>query len=206
MASITRARGQGPRRRAETEAAVLEAVERLLRDGAGFTELSVQRIAAEAGIARSTFYLCFRDKSDVLLRLTSTLKDDIFAMGAQWNPVGPGGGVDGLAELYSRQLAYYRDRAPIMAAITEVTAYDEEFREANVRSIRRFAQRITGRLRKERDAGRLSAGVDPAVAGQVLAWSGEQVIARQVSIGDPANDQKVARELAESQWHGTYRR
>ncbi|MFK4087995.1 hypothetical protein ACI2LF_28045 [Kribbella sp. NPDC020789] len=111
-----------------------------------------------------------------------------------------------MAELYARQLAYYRDRAPIMAAITEVTAYDEAFREANVRSIRRFAQRITGRLRKERAAGRLSASVDPVVAGQVLAWSGEQVNARQVSIGDPANDRKVARELAESQWHGTYRR
>jgi AcrR family transcriptional regulator len=204
MASITRPRSQLSKRRAETEAAVLAAVDRLLRDGARFTELSVQRIADEAGVARSTFYLCFQDKIDVLLRLTSTLKDDIFAMGEKWSPAE--GGVDGLADIYVRQLAYYRDRAPIMAAIAEVTAYDEAFQDANVQSIRRFAKRISGRLRKEQQAGRLSAEVEPAIAGQVLAWSGEQVIARQVSIGDPANDAKVARELANAQWYGTYRR
>src|SRR5882757_838385 len=189
MASITRPRSQLSRRRAETESAVLAAVERLLADGERFTELSVQRIAEEAGVARSTFYLCFQDKTDVLLRLTGTIKDELYAMGEKWRPVEDGPEV--LAEIYRRQIQYYRDRAPLMAAITEVTGYDEAFRDANVQSIKRFTRRIVAKFRDEQRAGRLPDGVDPAIAGQVMAWSGEQVIARQVSIGDPADDAKV---------------
>ena len=44
------------------------------------------------------------------------------------------------------------------------------------------------------------------IAGRVLTWGGEQVISRQVTAGAPEDDAKVARELAQSQWYGTYRR
>jgi hypothetical protein len=54
--------------------------------------------------------------------------------------------------------------------------------------------------------GRVSPGLDPLTGAQVLAWGGEQVIARQIAIGDAADDGKVARALAESHWHGIYRR
>jgi len=206
MASITRPRSQLSRRRAETEAAVLTAVERLLNEGARFTELGVQRIAEEAGVARSTFYLCFQDKTDVLLRLTGTLKDELYAMGDRWRPSGPDGGLHGLAALYQAQLAYYRDRAPLLAAISEVAAYDEALRESSAQSIGRFAERVAAKLADERAEGRLAAEVDPVIAGRVLTWGGEQVISRQVTAGAPEDDAKVARELAQSQWYGTYRR
>jgi AcrR family transcriptional regulator len=204
MASITRPRAQLSKRRAETETAVLGAVERLLAQGERFTELSVQRIAEEAGVARSTFYLCFQDKSDVLLRLTGTIKDELYAMGEKWRPMEDG--PEALGEIYLRQIRHYRDRAPLMAAITEVTGYDEAFRDAGVQSIKRFTRRIVAKFRDEQRAGRLPDGVDPAIAGQVMAWSGEQVIARQVSIGDPADDAEVARTLAETLWFGTFGR
>jgi AcrR family transcriptional regulator len=205
MPSITRPRTHPSKRRAETETAVLAAVERLLIDGASFTELSVQRIADEAGVARSTFYLSFQDKTEVLLRLTSSMKDELFAMGEGWRPVGPDGGVEGLTAVFVRQLQYYRERAPLLAAINEVTAYDEALREETIQSLTRFTKRTIARLREEQRAGRLSSEVDPVAAGQVLTWSGEQVIARQVGIGERKDDAKVARALAEQQWFGTYR-
>jgi AcrR family transcriptional regulator len=206
MPSITRPRTQPSKRRAETETAVLGAVERLLIDGASFTELSVQRIAEDAGVARSTFYLCFQDKTEVLLRLTSSMKDELFAMGEGWRPVGPDGGLDGLIAVFTRQLEYYRERAPLLAAIDEVTAYDEALRHESLQSLARFTKRTITRLREEQRAGRLAPGVDPVTAGQVLTWSGEQAIARQVGIGERKDDAKVARALAELQWFGTYRR
>ena len=52
---------------AEVELRILEATERLLRDGASFTHLSLREISQAAGIARSTFYVHFADKSDLLL-------------------------------------------------------------------------------------------------------------------------------------------
>ncbi|MGW3243767.1 TetR/AcrR family transcriptional regulator [Streptomyces sp. NPDC001070] len=205
MASITRPTRQ-TRRRADSEAAVLAATERLLQAGATFTELGVQRIAAEAGVARSTFYLCFRDKTDLLIRLTAHMKEELFRIGGDWRPTGPDGGPDGLTAIYVEQLRYYRERGPLLAAIAEVAAYDAEMREARAREIDRFTRHITLLIEAEQEAGRLHRGVDAATAAQVLAWGGEQVIARQVAIGDPARDEAVARDLAESQWYGTYRR
>lgn len=205
MASITRPTRQ-TRRRADSEAAVLAATERLLQGGATFTELGVQRIAAEAGVARSTFYLCFRDKTDLLIRLTAHMKEELFRIGGDWRPTGPDGGPAGLAAIYVEQLRYYRERGPLLAAIAEVAAYDAEMREARAREIDRFTRHMTRLIEEEQQAGRLHRGVDAAAAAHVLAWGGEQVIARQVATGDPARDEAVARDLAGSQWYGTYRR
>ncbi|MEU6204148.1 helix-turn-helix domain-containing protein, partial [Micromonospora musae] len=62
MPSITRRRSAAADRRLPVEAQILAATERLLGEGESFTELGVQRIAREAGVARSTFYMHFADK------------------------------------------------------------------------------------------------------------------------------------------------
>jgi TetR/AcrR family transcriptional regulator, ethionamide resistance regulator len=206
MASVTRPRSRQLKRRAEIEAAVLAATERLLADGANFTELGVQRIVAEAGVARSSFYMCFPDKVTVLVRLVGNMKDDLFGKATMWRPAGPDGGLDGLAAVFREQLTYYRLRAPLLAAIAEVSAYDPALREATAREIDRFAQHITDVLEEEQRAGRTRVDIDSVVAGRVLAWGGEQVIARHITMGDPDDDSAVAREMARSQWYGTYRR
>lgn len=157
MASITRPTRQ-TRRRADSEAAVLAATERLLQGGATFTELGVQRIAAEAGVARSTFYLCFRDKTDLLIRLTAHMKEELFRIGGDWRPTGPDGGPAGLAAIYVEQLRYYRERGPLLAAIAEVAAYDAEMREARAREIDRFTRHMTRLIEEEQQAGRLHRG------------------------------------------------
>src|SRR5207244_13625259 len=81
---ITRPASVHRERRAELDQRVLEATESLLRDGAGFTELGVERIAGAAGIARSTFYVHFVDKADLLIRLATRATDELFAASDEW--------------------------------------------------------------------------------------------------------------------------
>jgi len=57
-------------RREEIERQLLDATERLMAAGASFTELSVDRLATEAGISRASFYIYFEDKGYLLRRLT----------------------------------------------------------------------------------------------------------------------------------------
>jgi len=45
---------------------LLEVVQQLLDEGESFTEMSVERLVSEAGISRSTFYVYFEDKGDLL--------------------------------------------------------------------------------------------------------------------------------------------
>src|SRR5215213_3920139 len=44
-----------------------DAIERLVDDGSTYAELSVDRLVDEAGVARSTFYKYFGDKSGLLV-------------------------------------------------------------------------------------------------------------------------------------------
>src|SRR5689334_4756637 len=90
MPSVTRRASDGTNRRAVVEAKILKATEQLLVGGASFTGLGVQRLAAEAGIPRSTFYLHFRDKTELLLRLIDTLADGAFDLISSASPADGG--------------------------------------------------------------------------------------------------------------------
>ena len=59
------------------ERRLLDATERLMRDGASFTELSVDRLSTEAGISRASFYIYFEDKGHLLRRLAGQVFADL---------------------------------------------------------------------------------------------------------------------------------
>ncbi|GII56813.1 hypothetical protein Pth03_52020 [Planotetraspora thailandica] len=206
MPSITRRPAREPDRRAAVEAEVVSAARRLLARGAGFTELGVQQIAEEAGVARSTFYLYFRNKSDLLLQLAGELKQRIYDLGASWTPTGPGGGLDGLAANYEAMVRFYRENAEVLAAIAETSAYDPEVRDYWEGQLARFAGRVAEVVAEEQRAGRTAGDFDPVTAGRVMVWGGERVIGRHVAMGDAAADASVARELAGQHWFGVYHR
>ena len=203
MASTTRRASAGADRRAVVEAQVLAATERLLAAGARFTELGVQRIAAEAGVARSTFYLHFRDKTELLLRLTSTLASEAFALiGA----APPEMGSDGVVQAMTEVVRYYRKRRHLLVAVLEVTAYDPVAHAAWEAELQSFIELAAQWLRAEQAAERTAPDLEPVTASRVFVWGGIQVIANQVLTGDETQDDAVAREVALLQWYGTFRR
>lgn len=203
MASTTRRASAGADRRAVVEAQILAATERLLAAGESFTELGVQRLAAEAGVARSTFYLHFRDKTELLLKLTATLAGPAFAL---VDAAPPEVGREGMVQAMGEVIRYYRDRRHLLAAVLEVTAYDPAVRATWEAELRLFTDRAAGWLRSEQAAGRTAPDLEPATASRVFVWGGIQVIANQVLTGDPAQDATVAREIALLQWYGCFRR
>jgi AcrR family transcriptional regulator len=206
MASTTRRPSTANDRRAALEKRILSVIEECLAGGVTYTELSVEQIANAAGISRSTFYLYFRDKVDVLLRLSGSLKKESYAIAAAWKPTGADGGVDGLARTYELILRHYREHAALLAAINEVAAYDPVVREAWTADQDRFIDNVVHLLEEERRAGRTPADVDPWLAARVIVQGGSQVIAQQVAGSDGSDDAVVARELARGYWHGVYRR
>ena len=58
---------------------MLEATEALLTEGASFAELNIERIATRGGISRTAFYFYFRDKRELLMRLTSDVNEQLMA-------------------------------------------------------------------------------------------------------------------------------
>jgi AcrR family transcriptional regulator len=205
VASITRRPAADPSRRAAVEADVLAATERLLADGATFTELGVQRIAAEAGVARSTFYLYFRDKTELLLRLAATLGDVSFALVTGWSPDAPDA-LDGLADTLLRVIRFYRDRRHVFAAVLEVSGYDRTIGEFWEAQLRLFIDQGERWLLAEQAAGRTPADLNAATASRVMVWGGIRVIADHITNRPADEDPAVAREVAANEWYGGFRR
>src|ERR1700744_4888354 len=71
-------------RREQMELQLLDATERLMRDGASYTELSVDRLSTEAGISRASFYIYFEDKGHLLRRLAGQVFADLADSADRW--------------------------------------------------------------------------------------------------------------------------
>src|SRR3712207_4094193 len=79
----------GPRmaatpKRAAVQAAVLEATERLLAEGASWADLGVEHVARAAGISRTAFCFYFKDKRELLLHLTEDVVEQLYAEAERW--------------------------------------------------------------------------------------------------------------------------
>lgn len=204
MPSITRRRASDSGRRpSAAEADVLAATQRLLINGANFTELGVQQISAEAGVARSTFYAHFRDKTDLIMRLATTMLSTSFGIGSGWEPAG---GAEGFANAFLQIVAVYREHYAVLRALWEVATYDATAREFWNEQLAPFRDRTIALLRREQEAGRAPADLDIVSASRVIVMGGDQAIFDHVTAGKPSDDAAFARELALIWWYGAFRR
>jgi AcrR family transcriptional regulator len=203
LPSITRRRTPDPRRNATAEAEVLAATRRLLVGDASFTELGVQQICAEAGVARSTFYSHFRDKADLLIRLATTMVSTSFGIASAWEPAD---GPEGLADAFLQVIGVYRENVGVVRAIAEVGSYDSTVRAFWHERLARFRDRAVAVLGDEQNAGDTPASVDLASASQIIVIGGERAIFDHVTVADSSDDATFARELALIWWYGVYRR
>jgi TetR/AcrR family transcriptional regulator, ethionamide resistance regulator len=128
MVSPSRRRTDAQRsKRAAVEAGVLEATEALLDEGAPFADLSVEQIATRAGISRPAFYFYFRDKRELLTRITEGIAEELYREAEHWwRGAGEPDGAEQLAEALAQIVGLYRRHASLLRAIVEAAAYDRE--------------------------------------------------------------------------------
>ena len=206
MPSITRRTRSSTGRRAEVESRLLETTLRLLAGGESITGLGVQRIAAAAGVARSSFYVHFPDKTALLVRLTEDLRQKSYELVSAWQQDESADTPESLLALYRGVVALYRENRVLLTAINEVAAYDPVVRQAWAAQLGWFADGTAARLRQDQDRGLAPADLDPAAATRVIVAGGAQAIVGHITDDDGTGDEAFARELALIVWHGAFRR
>jgi AcrR family transcriptional regulator len=187
------------------ESGVLAAVEQLLAQGCSFSALSMQRIADEAGVARSTLYLYFKEKNALLVRLTAGLKGGAYDVMRRWSP-DEQDALDRLTDTLLEVIRYYRQRGHVLRAVLELAGQDSGVGRLWDDELGPFQRLSQGWIEQAQAAGQTAADIDAATASQVIVHGGTRVIAQQALSGDPDRDAKVARELAANQWFGAFRR
>jgi AcrR family transcriptional regulator len=179
---------------------VLAAVEDLLAAGRSFVELSVQEIADAAGVARSTFYVHFADKTELLIRLAEASMADIFAEAEAWMTGDQTGGVAELQGVCRRIISDYRAHRPLLEAVGAATAYDPEvFRWWRAR-LQAFIDVTAARLASEVAAGRSEPDLPVRPTAGLIVWSIERTVSMTVAVTPEADDDELAAALARSTW------
>jgi TetR/AcrR family transcriptional regulator, ethionamide resistance regulator len=192
-------------RRAAVEATVLEATERLLEQGRSFAELRVEEIATAAGMSRPAFYFYFRDKRDLLVRLTADVTDLLFAQAEHWWD-GEGDGAAELEEALRAMLVLYREHAGILRAVVEAAATDEEVAAFWRGLVGRFAERSRARIEAEQAAGHAPADLPAAATAFALCWMVERSAYQLIAQDTGLADDEVTRALTGAWTRAVYSR
>jgi AcrR family transcriptional regulator len=165
-------------KRQAIESSVLRATERLLIEGSSYADLNVEKIATAAGISRTAFYFYFRDKRELLMRLTAAVNDQLYAEADTWFT-----GDAAPAEAMSRIAALYEEHAPLLRAIVEVSTYDEE--------VATFWRALIGRFVEATEKR-----VGSRATAFALVWMTERTFYQQLVQGRPLDPGELVDALA----------
>ena len=179
MPSVTRkAKSKREERREELRESLLAAVEAMVANGESFTELSVERLVQEAGLSRSTFYVYFEDKGDLVRAWFSQILEELREAAAPWWRLDESATRDDVREVLARIVTTYRPHTTLMAAVYDTASYDtlvgEEVAEmmgANIASLR-------SHIRRGQKAGWVTPDLLPDETASWLMWMAEREIGR----------------------------
>ncbi len=161
-------RGNPPAEKPSIEARLLAAMERLLDKGQRFGNVSVEQLAKEAGIARGTFYVHFRDKGELVARLMSLVTDEIVESTGTWlaNTQGERAEIEqalvGMVDTFKKHQA-------ILSAVSEVAPFDEKVAELYRSMVGTICAQSRRSLATVRRKGLSRPGASDDVA-EVMSW------------------------------------
>jgi AcrR family transcriptional regulator len=187
MPSITRKAGSTrAQRRDDIRAKLLAAIEQLLGEGESFTELSVERLVAQAGVARSTFYVYFEDKGELLRAWLEDITGELDASAKRWWRLDATAKYDDLRAALSEIVETYRPHTNLMSAAFDAAAYDAGVREATQGLMTHNAAGLRKHIRTGQREGFVDPNLPAAEVAQWLTWMAERGLHQLVRGADDA--------------------
>lgn len=164
----------------------------MLAEGESYTEISVERLCTQAGVARSTFYTYYGDKGHLLRELTGELLRELGDVASEWWERGPAISRAELEAVVLRLARTYREHDLLMAAVADTAVYDPEVREVFEGLVNEFIEESQAAL-----------GV-PRETAALLVWMTVQGYYEMVRGAKPAEVKRVAAAQTEIIWRVAY--
>ncbi|MGH9000467.1 MAG: TetR/AcrR family transcriptional regulator [Acidimicrobiia bacterium] len=205
MPSVTRRRQTSrAARRDEIRHRLLEVVERLLEAGESFTEISVERMVSEAGLARSTFYLYFADKGDLLVAWFTEITVDLERAAREWWNLEPEATRDDLRRALEHIVSTYRPHTTLMAAAYDAAAYDEAVRALVAEMMNRNIAGLRSHIRAGQKAGSIDPGLLADQTARWLMWMAERGLHQLVRAASDAELGRLVDAFTAVIWNTLY--
>ena len=162
----------------ESEREILVAAEEFLRERP-FREMTVDAVMSRTGLKRPAFYVHFRDRHDLALRVVEQLGMEIGEMVDRWL-VGTDlvndarSAFKGLTEVYSQHGA-------VLRALSDAAGSDEKVEAAYGQLIQQFIDATTKRIVDDQADGRIKADLDAVETARALVWMDERYLTQTFS-------------------------
>lgn len=205
MSSITR-RSHGTRavHRDQIVARLLAAVEHFLESGESYTEVSVERLVVQAGISRSTFYVYFENKGDLLRALTADVMTDIMGAAARWWELPPGSAREEVGDALLSLIDAYRPHQLLMAAVVDVSSYDVTVREAYTHLVEQAVAGVAEHIEAGQEQGSVRPEIDAQPTAAWLTWMAERGLQQLVRPSSDAQLHRLGDALTTIVWNSLY--
>ncbi|MGF2947547.1 TetR/AcrR family transcriptional regulator [Mycobacterium sp. Lab-001] len=205
MPSVTRkAQGNRAQRRAEIERSLLAATERLMNAGSSFTELSVDRLATEAGVSRATFYIYFEDKGHLLRQLAERVFGELSEAARRWWDVAERRRSSDAREAMQAIVATYRRHQSVITAVIEMAAYDPDVSATYDAIFEGIVANVEAVIRAGRSAGTIR-DIPVTETAAALTWMVERSCHQTLRRTPPGpGDDHLAESLAQVIWASLY--
>ena len=182
------------------------AVEQLVQNGSSYADLSVEAIITAGGISRSTFYVYFADKGDLLVAMAQDVIADLVAAGTAWWELPVDATREDLRDALRVPVDTYRNHRTLLATITETAAYDPRVREQQQHMIDQVVSALTSYITDAQRSGTVEATLDASRTAQWMIWMFERGLYHLIGGADDDETERLLDALTDIVWRVIYRR
>jgi TetR/AcrR family transcriptional regulator, ethionamide resistance regulator len=181
---------------------VIDATVRCLSAGESVTNLGIQRICEEAGVARSAFYKNFADKTDLLRRVVAEATADLFDTARAW--AAGTGARESMVVAHWNTVRVWREHAPLLRAYFEAAAYHPELAAIWDDRMKAVVAVMRERIGNGQRDGSVPKDLDAQTVAEFVVYGFERLTAQHIATAPASADKKFARSIAEVGWRLIY--
>jgi len=179
----------------ETEREILDAAEQFLHERP-FHELTVPAVMARTGSKRPAFYVHFRDRHDLVLRVVDRIGGELLVVANRWFEGGET--VADLRSALEGVAAVYVEHGPVLRALADASASDPTVADVYRTLVEGFIEATARRIRAEQATGRIG-DIDAAETARALVWFNESYL-RDAFGGARSADASTVVDVIERIW------
>lgn len=184
-------------------ALLVKAMEKLLAGGESFRSISVEALAREAGISRSSFYLHFKNKNALVAYSLQGVSEAIAVGAGEWFEHPETVSREGLDVAVRGIIRAYEQHRAIMQAAIETAATDPAIGSAYRDTLRRLMQMNRSTLRRAASGHTMHSNVTQEVS-DVLLLMMERCSYQLRLIDDPAQRELIIQALGHVVWNSLF--
>jgi AcrR family transcriptional regulator len=182
----------------------VDTVEPLLEAGESYADISVERLITAVDISRSTFYVYFDDKGDLLRAMAEDVTRDLADAGSAWFDLGTTATKDDLRDALKPLFDTYRRHQTLLGAITEAASYDARVREQHLALVEEAVRGLEDHIKAQQAAGAMDTALDARRTAKWLTWMYERGLYQLVGQSSEGEARKLRAAATDLIWRALY--